>query len=456
MKKLFFTIAVIALATCGMSLNAQNPNLEAIAQMRTNKADSLSTMMGKAYGMRNAINHPTAVERQEVLKGFNQALTVKEKDEDYKEGYNIANEFFKVSQDMKNRTGIEMSRIAYAQAALARFADTTVTKSINEEVKEINTQAKALIEELTALHKDSAAAVTKAELITLKSDTLSRNMGRFYGMHMSNVSNQKKRTQEQRTKMIQGFNDAINIDEANTALLDGKMMGSEMMTIAENIKRQLSLNFNNDLFAGAATSVLNDAKVPTQEELQAFDSEVKKFMQATQAFAVETSPEAMAQKGLGKEYIETLMEKDAAYLQTPSGLVYKFLKQGNGKKFTETDKIKVMYKGTHVDGKTFDESKEPITFAPNQVVPGFREALLMMSPGAKMIAVLPQDLAYGSRGAGKDIKPFETLVFEIETIGLDNGDAKVTDEKTEPAKKATKKSAATKKGKSKKATKKRK
>ena len=78
-----------------------------------------------------------------------------------------------------------------------------------------------------------------------------------------------------------------------------------------------------------------------------------------------------------------------------------------------------MYKGTHVDGKTFDESKEPITFAPSQVVPGFREALLMMRPGAKMIAVLPQDLAYGARGAGKDIKPYETLVFEIETLGLD-------------------------------------
>ena len=143
-------------------------------------------------------------------------------------------------------------------------------------------------------------------------------------------------------------------------------------------------------------------------------------MKETQTFAKENSPEALTQKGLGKKYIESQLEKDPQFIQAPSGLVYKMLNPGNGKKFNETDKIKVMYKGTHVDGTTFDESKEPISFAPNQVVPGFKEALLMMSPGAKMIAILPYNLAYGERGAGQSIKPFETLVFEIETLGIDD------------------------------------
>ena len=109
------------------------------------------------------------------------------------------------------------------------------------------------------------------------------------------------------------------------------------------------------------------------------------------------------------------------------------LAKGSGKQFGESDRIKVMYKGTHVDGKTFDESKQPVTFAPSQVVPGFREALMMMRPGAKMIAVLPQELAYGARGAGQSIKPFETLVFEIETLGLDDAAAS----KDKPAKATT-------------------
>ena len=105
------------------------------------------------------------------------------------------------------------------------------------------------------------------------------------------------------------------------------------------------------------------------------------------------------------------------------------------------------------------ESKEPVSFAPNQVVPGFKEALLMMSPGAKMIAILPYNIAYGSRGAGQSIKPFETLVFEIETLGIDEGAAqaaqpakdvnntttKATDAKKQPTKKSTKKSTGKKK-----------
>lgn len=453
MRKILLTIAAIALAVSGM--NAQDLDLATIAQMRTNKADSLSIMMGKAYGMQNAMNHTTQAARQELLRGFNEALTLKDKDADYKEGNAIASEFFKVAQDMKNRTGIEMNRVAFAQSMLARYADTTITKNINEEVKEINTDARRLIEELTALHKDSAGLEANANLIAVKSDSLSRNMGHFYGMQMSAISKQKNRTEEQRMSLLKGFNDAINIDDSNKPLIDGKMMGTELLNISENIKKQLGLNFNNDLFIGAATSVLNDPKVPTNEEMQEFNEQVSSYIQATQAFAAETSPEAFAQKGLGKEYIEKLMAKDPDYLQTPSGLVYKILKPGNGKKFTETDKIKVMYKGTHVDGTTFDESKEPISFAPNQVVPGFREALLMMSPGAKMIAVLPQDLAYGARGAGKDIKPFETLVFEIETIGIDNGEEKPAEAKASPNNKVIKKASA-KKGKSSKASKKRK
>jgi len=94
------------------------------------------------------------------------------------------------------------------------------------------------------------------------------------------------------------------------------------------------------------------------------------------------------------------------------------------------------------------------------VVPGFREALMMMRPGAKMIAVLPQELAYGARGAGQSIKPFETLVFEIETLGLDDAaaskdkPAKATTQTKQPQ--TTKATKATKNAKATKATSKRK
>ena len=423
MKKIFL-LATAIIAICAMSVNAQDIDPTVIAKMRKVKADSISQMMGTVYASQAAMNHTDAAARQEILKGFNEVLGLDKKGEQFKEGNAIASEFFKVSQDMNNRNGIVMNRKEYAQALLARFNDSTITANINEEVREINTEAKRLIEELTALHKDSLAPVTQAPLIALKSDSLSRNMGRFYGMQLAAMTKKKNLTEEQRAQLIEGFNNAINVDESNKALINGKMIGNDFMNIEQNIKKQLDLNLDKDIFAAAVASVLNDTKVPTLDEFNALNSKTSSYMQETQKFARETSAEALMHRTMGQKYIEKQLNEDPGFAKTPSGLVYKVLTPGNGKKFNADDKIKVMYKGTHVDGNTFDESKEPVTFSPNQVVPGFREALLMMSPGSKMIAILPQDLAYGARGAGKDIKPFETLVFEIETLGIDENAAK--------------------------------
>ena len=465
MKKLF--ILALALVATSVMVQAQEPDLAAINQMRKVKADSLSTMLGKVYGTQAAMNHHSAEARVALLQAFNEVMNLENQDDNYKEGNAIASEFFKVAQDMKNRNGINMNRSEFSKAFLARYNDTTVTTPINEEVRSINAEAKQLIETLTALHKDSLAAITQADVIAVKSDSLSQNMGRFYGMQFQANAKKMKLTEEQTARFLEGFGNGINVDESNKPLVDGRLMGNEFLNIEKSIKKQLNLDINKDLFKGAVIEALSDPKVPTAEEFQTIDSKTQTYFRETQAFSQENSAEALTQKGLGKKYIENLMEKDPGFIQTPSGLVYKMVNPGNGNKFNANDKIKVMYKGTHVDGKTFDESKEPVTFAPNQVVPGFREALLMMSPGAKMTAVLPYDLAYGARGAGQNIKPFETLVFEIETIGLDdaaNKEAKPvavdsTDKaKAQPAadKKPATKNAAAKKASGKKASKKRK
>ncbi len=84
----------------------------------------------------------------------------------------------------------------------------------------------------------------------------------------------------------------------------------------------------------------------------------------------------------------------------------------------------VKYRGTHVNGEEFDKSPDAVAFDLRQVVPGFAEIIKLMKPGAKVTAVLPYNLAYGEEGSRNPmsgemiIKPFETLVFEIETVGL--------------------------------------
>ncbi len=406
----------------GLMLQAQDPDLAAIAQMRKNKADSLSIMLGKSYGTQAAMNHPTAEARQVLLKAFNDALNIDNQDEDYKEGVSTAEQFYRNAEGMNKRFGINMSRELFAKSFLTRLNDTTATQDIRNEIQDLNNEASRIIKELTEIKKDSAAAIAQANLIDLKADTLSQNMGRFFGSQMQAISKKNNRSKEQMARFIDGFNSSLSFDENNKPLLDGKLLRSDFLNIQKSVKKQLELNLDKNIFAANVASVLNDPKVPTLDEFKAVDGQTQAYIQETQAFAKSTSPEALTQIGLGKKYIENLMEKDPGFIQTPSGLVYKMLVPGNGKKFSDNDKVRVMYKGTHVDGKTFDESKEPVAFAPNQVVPGFREALLMMSPGAKMIAVLPHNIAYGERGAGQAIKPYETLVFEIETLGIEGQD----------------------------------
>ncbi len=124
-----------------------------------------------------------------------------------------------------------------------------------------------------------------------------------------------------------------------------------------------------------------------------------------------------------------LQEEGNAFLQenktkegvqeTASGLQYKVLEEGSGKSPKASDKVTVHYTGRLTDGTVFDSSVErgePITFGVNQVIDGWTEALQLMQEGDKWELYIPSDLAYGERGAGGDIPPYATLIFEVELL----------------------------------------
>ena len=123
-------------------------------------------------------------------------------------------------------------------------------------------------------------------------------------------------------------------------------------------------------------------------------------------------------KADGQAYAEKMVKE--GYTKTASGLVYKMINEGTGETFNADQSIDIKYEGKLIDGKVFDatQGEETRSMAPGQVVPGFREALMLMKPGAKMIAVIPGDLAYGAEGRGDIIGPNATLVFTIETVGV--------------------------------------
>jgi FKBP-type peptidyl-prolyl cis-trans isomerase FklB len=182
------------------------------------------------------------------------------------------------------------------------------------------------------------------------------------------------------------------------------------MLIAQQIR-----SVDADAFAAAVADYLNNKKPQlSQQEMQAA---LKTYYdQAKEARA------ALAKENLakGEKYREENAKNEGVTV-LESGLQYEVLSPGDGPSPKAEDRVEVHYKGTLIDGSTFDSSYtrgQPTQFNLNGVVPGFKEAITKMQPGAKWRVVMPPELAYGEKGAGKKIGPNETLIFEIEYLGL--------------------------------------
>jgi FKBP-type peptidyl-prolyl cis-trans isomerase len=120
----------------------------------------------------------------------------------------------------------------------------------------------------------------------------------------------------------------------------------------------------------------------------------------------------------GKTFLEQ-NKKQAGVKVTPSGLQYIVVKEGQGIKPTATDTVLVHYTGTLLDGKKFDSSydrNEPLSLPLNGVIKGWTEGVQLMTPGSKYKFFIPYQMAYGERGAGQDIPPYSTLIFDIELL----------------------------------------
>lgn len=140
-----------------------------------------------------------------------------------------------------------------------------------------------------------------------------------------------------------------------------------------------------------------------------------------QAF-FETASKKEAQENLeeGNKFLEENKAREVV-MTTESGLQYEVLVEGEGAKPTATDQVRVHYHGTLIDGTVFDssvENGEPVVFGVNRVIPGWTEALQLMSVGSKYKIYIPADLGYGERGAGGDIGPNATLIFEVELLEI--------------------------------------
>jgi FKBP-type peptidyl-prolyl cis-trans isomerase FklB len=190
------------------------------------------------------------------------------------------------------------------------------------------------------------------------------------------------------------------------------------VNIGTNFKNQ-AVDVDPDILAQGLKDGISGAKpLLTPQEVQEVMGSFEKEMMAKQEERKKTIG-AKNQKE-GEEFLAENKKKEG--IQTlPSGMQYKVIKAGSGKKPTLTDTVTTHYRGTLIDGKEFDSSYrrgKPATFPVNGVIRGWTEALQLMEEGAKWQLFIPSSLAYGERGAGQMIGPHATLIFEVELISI--------------------------------------
>jgi len=195
------------------------------------------------------------------------------------------------------------------------------------------------------------------------------------------------------------------------------MSGQLKSNFSEVNKSILAQGIRNGL---DSTNLLIDAK-DMQEVLSGYFKKKQQVQMEEQQAAASKAAEAKfaENKKAGEDFLEANKSKKGVKT-TESGIQYIVLKEGSGEKPAgPMTKVKVHYHGTNIEGNIFDSSVDrgtPATFGLNQVIKGWTEGVQLMNQGAKYKFFIPQELAYGAQQKGENIKPFSTLIFEIELL----------------------------------------
>lgn len=187
----------------------------------------------------------------------------------------------------------------------------------------------------------------------------------------------------------------------------------------EGFKHQFKIELNKNILLEYFTkSFTAKEDVDTRDMEKSFEAIMQRIApQTAQPQYDEKQAESNAKAGA--DFIEKEMKADKSLKKTASGLVYKVIKEGKGAKPTMQQTAMVKYEGRHIDGSVFDNGQGQVQEFPlARVVKGFSEGLTLMSPGAKYRLYIPGDLGYGPNGAGDMIGPNETLVFDVELVGV--------------------------------------
>ncbi len=186
---------------------------------------------------------------------------------------------------------------------------------------------------------------------------------------------------------------------------------------ARNLK-QNNLDVDLDMFLQGMKDFLSGESLMSDQEIQSTTKEVGDVVRAQRN--AEQEKVAKENAAEGESFLEANKTKEGVKT-LGSGMQYKVVQTGEGPIPTASDKVRVHYKGTFIDGKEFDSSykrNQPATFNVTGVIKGWTEALQLMKVGSKWQLFIPSDLAYG-KGGNRSIPPNSTLLFEVELLGIE-------------------------------------
>jgi FKBP-type peptidyl-prolyl cis-trans isomerase FklB len=229
-------------------------------------------------------------------------------------------------------------------------------------------------------------------------------------------------------QFIKGLKEGINLDEAS-AYAQGLSVGIQFsqqmlpqlngMVFSEDSTKKANVN---QILSGLISTLKNEQLAINKMDASAYiQDEFNKAQERQMKAQEETLKEQYSEEiAAGDAFMKENSQREEV-VTLPSGLQYEVIKEGKGAVPTDTDRVKVHYHGTLIDGTVFDSSIDrgtPQSFGVNQVIPGWTEALKLMPVGSKWRIYVPYNLAYGSADRGT-IKPFSNLIFDVELLEIE-------------------------------------
>ncbi len=220
---------------------------------------------------------------------------------------------------------------------------------------------------------------------------------------------------------LKGLKAVLDADTSDMSYFRGLQMGLQLISPIIGINQDAGVPVSKDLVYAAFKKVYEqDSVADTGVYFQQYQNIMRDLSQRVEQKreqALAESDEAQANLKEGEAYCEKMLSE--GYQKTESGLVYKIINPGTEPKVTAADRAVIEYTGKLVDGTEFDSNAgHASAMSVAQFVPGFKEALCLLGAGGKMIAVIPPALAYGVKGAGEQIGPNATLVFDIDVLEI--------------------------------------